>query len=63
MLYTLQSINPNQNQKQIMHESNKLWCMLQTGIKATRIVKNENNFIDVIVAKFTMSIKDNNFIL
>lgn len=37
--------------------------MLQTGIKATRIVKNENNLIDVIVAKFTMSIKDNNFIL
>ena len=33
-MYKLESIHPKQNQKQIMHESNKL-CMLQTRRKAT----------------------------
>ena len=32
MVHKLQSVHPKQNQKQIMHESNKL-CMLQTGRK------------------------------
>ena len=31
-VYKLQSIHPKQNQKQIIHESNKL-CMLQTETK------------------------------
>ena len=33
LVYKLQPLHPKQNQKQIMHESNKL-CMLQTGEKA-----------------------------
>ena len=32
-MYKLQSIHPNQNQKQIPHESNQL-CMHQTGRKS-----------------------------
>ena len=55
MVYKLQSVHPKQNQKQIAHEDNKL-CMLQTGRKATRSVKNNNNFINVIGDKFAMSI-------
>ena len=39
-MYKLQSIYPKQNQKQIVHESNKL-CMLQIGKKATRNVKKK----------------------
>ena len=31
-MYKLKPIHPKQNQKQIVHESNK-FCMLQTGTK------------------------------
>ena len=67
-MHKLQLINPKQNEKQIMHRSNKL-CMLQTGRKITRSVKkNKSNFINIIGDKFAMSIrwvklKIDNFIL
>ena len=35
-VYKLRSIHPKQNQKQIIHESNKL-CMLQTETKSSYI--------------------------
>ena len=35
-VYKLRSIHPKQNQKQIIHESNKL-CMLQTETKGSYI--------------------------
>ena len=65
-MHKLQSIHPNQNQKQITHESNKL-RMLQTEKtnkqtkkqeKNTRSVKkNKSNFINVIEDKFSTSIR------
>ena len=56
-MYKLNSVHSRQNQKQIMHESNKLY-MLQTGKKATRSVKNKNNFINNFIGdKFAMCIR------
>ena len=54
---TSKTIYPIQNQKQITHESNEL-CMLQTGKKATRSVKDiKKIFINVIGDKFAISIR------
>ena len=56
-MYKLQSIYPKQNQKQIVHESNKL-CMLQIGKKATRNVKKKKqSFINVTGDKLAMRIR------
>ena len=56
-MHKLQLIYAKPNQKQIMHEINKLY-MLQTEEKNTRSVKeNKSNFIDVIGDKFAMSIR------
>ena len=52
LVHKLQSIYAKQNQKQIMHQSNKL-CMLQTG----SVKKNKRNFINIIGDKFAMSIR------
>ena len=47
-MHKLQSIHPTQNQKQIMHENDKLY-ILRTGRKTTRsIKKNKGKFINVI---------------
>ena len=43
-MYKLQSVYPKQNQKQIVHESNKLY-MLQIGKKATRNVKKKKKTV------------------
>ena len=51
-------MHPKQNQKQIMHESNKS-CMLQTGIKSHKSVKNKSDFINVTGDKFDL--KDNKY--
>ena len=58
LVQKLQSIHPKQNQKQIMHESNKL-CMLQTRRKNHLWIcsKNKSNFINVMGDKFAMSIR------
>ena len=42
LVYKLQSTHLKQNQKGIMHESNKS-CMLQTGRKPIRSIKNRDN--------------------
>ena len=57
MVYKLQSTHPKQNQKQILHESNK-WSCFKLEEKATRSVKKKkNNFISVVEDKFVMSIR------
>ena len=58
MVYKLQSIQPKQNQKQIMCKSNKVWCF-KLEEKTTRSVKkNKNNIISVLGDKFIMSIRE-----
>ena len=60
-MYKLQSIYPK-NQKQILHESNKL-CMFQTRRKSGSVKKNKNNFIDVTGDKFATSIRGGKLII
>ena len=57
-MYKLQSIYPKQNQKQTVHESNKL-CMLQIEKKATKKVKKKKkkSFINVTGDKLAMRIR------
>lgn len=55
--YKLQSMHLKLNQKQIMHEGNKL-CRLWIGRKSHwSIKKNKNNFVNVIGDKFAMIIR------
>ena len=51
-MYTVQSIHPKQNQKQIMLENNKL-CIPQTGKKPLKVLKR----IKTILSTFAMSIR------
>ena len=53
-MHKLQSIHPNQNQKQITHEITQLCKKLQE--KTTRSVKKNKSNFNVIGDKFTMSI-------
>lgn len=56
-MFKLQSVHPTQNQKQMMHENNKLCMFQKREEKADKNVKkNKSNFIDVIGDEFDRSI-------